>query len=767
MGKILQNFTITRNILGRNAEVSASRLRGYIELVGDGLDGSAYAKLSKGETNDISSLASYTGLFEPGQNGGYSPTELNRFYREIQEINAIDAWQWLITRSLWHYILPNGSSSPLNKIVRDQDIKIYFFKNILGLLSMLSAFPGDDRFLNFHELCLLFDTDQNWAETPISLFTKIVELRKSGSIIKNRHLIDDLETEFNISRDNLNTVIVKAFSQTGLFDFKDHSAGTKTGIAISNKLSEVLQRRIRHILDNELVHDNPETNWRQFIASHSNDLPLEVDEKSVLLEIEPVDLTDLSNICNDLHVCLADAGLVYKESLLKRFASSLLAKPFLILTGLSGSGKTKLAHAFAAWLTPTKTFADPFLPGNQIESERIKYFINKSDQLSVEFSNNEDIDSATLVTLPRAIIEEWAIYIENNSLNRDVSARQIRENVSQKSKYSSQLHSFETHLKAAAFALIESRKAHIEADCYRVIPVGADWTSNENILGYPDALQENAYRKPISGALDLILRARNDKERPYFLILDEMNLSHVERYFADILSAIESGKEIPLHTASIPINCGKAQIPVPGKLSLPGNLFIIGTVNIDETTYMFSPKVLDRANVIEFRATREDIEMFLNSPTRVNIDSFAGEGKGYGTTFVRMGSNEKASPSIIPSDICDTTFIANELKKQLVEIFEKLKPIGAEFGFRTAIEISRYIYFDAILSGPGWNFNDALDAQIVQKLMPKLHGSDRKLRPVLDELKAFCTVNGLPISLEKTNRMLDRLKDGFTSFAEA
>ena len=77
--------------------------------------------------------------------------------------------------------------------------------------------------------------------------------------------------------------------------------------------------------------------------------------------------------------------------------------------------------------------------------------------------------------------------------------------------------------------------------------VGADWTSNENLLGYPDALQPGKYRRPDNGALDIILAAKSDSKRPYFLILDEMNLSHVERYFADFLSAMESGEPVHLH----------------------------------------------------------------------------------------------------------------------------------------------------------------------------------------------------------------------------
>ena len=71
-----------------------------------------------------------------------------------------------------------------------------------------------------------------------------------------------------------------------------------------------------------------------------------------------------------------------------------------------------------------------------------------------------------------------------------------------------------------------------------------------------------------------------------------MNLSHVERYFADFLSALESGEKIPLHKNIVS--------EIEQEMKLPNNLMVVGTVNVDETTYMFSPKVLDRANVIEF-----------------------------------------------------------------------------------------------------------------------------------------------------------------------
>ncbi|MBK7561215.1 MAG: hypothetical protein IPI68_06745 [Chitinophagaceae bacterium] len=75
---------------------------------------------------------------------------------------------------------------------------------------------------------------------------------------------------------------------------------------------------------------------------------------------------------------------------------------------------------------------------------------------------------------------------------------------------------------------------------YCIVPVGADWTNREPLLGFPNALEKNNYVKPDNRVLDMIIEANRNESKPYFLILDEMNLSHVERYFADFLSVMES-----------------------------------------------------------------------------------------------------------------------------------------------------------------------------------------------------------------------------------
>ena len=368
----------------------------------------------------------------------------------------------------------------------------------------------------------------------------------------------------------------------------------------------------------------------------------------------------MDSILSVCHSDVATGGIVVEDGLLGRLVASLLTKRFLILTGLSGSGKTKLAHAFAAWIA---------------ESE----------------------------------------------------------------------------------------------EQYRVVAVGADWTTNENLLGYQDALRPEIYRKPTNGALELMLRARDDSERPYFLILDEMNLSHVERYFADMLSAIESGECIALHSATEDLPGGDGDtVLVPSRLELPKNLFIVGTVNVDETTYMFSPKVLDRANVIEFRATADQIGDFLDNPQRIRMEALASNGSGFGAAFVAAAASDAPPLAELPTTVHPNgEQCAADLRERLVEVFKVLVDIGAEFGFRTAFEVSRFVAFHAVLTGPGWKFSDALDAQVYQKLMPKLHGSERRLGPVLKALETFCTAHECAASLEKIRRMQKRLKDGFTSYAEA
>ena len=421
-----------------------------------------------------------------------------------------------------------------------------------------------------------------------------------------------------------------------------------------------------------------------------------------------------------------------------------------------------------------------------------------SDALSVEFWNASNEDEATKVSLPREMIAEWAAYIVANSIPSTTQAREIREAVKGTSKFSDQLHSFETHLKAAAFALVNGQLLDVTGLCHTIVPVGADWTGSENILGYPDGLQEGRYvAKP---ALDLILHAADHPDVPHFLILDEMNLSHVERYFADILSIIESDEGLDLYSGDMKTmeawRKTSAAKAVPPKLKqLPDNLFIIGTVNVDETTYMFSPKVLDRANVIEFRMDAGELEGFLGNPAKPDLSKLDGKGASYGKAFVDAAKN----PVPVPADV------KAAYDAEMLLLFKTLQAHGAEFGYRTAYETARFIHFYKLLGnhpdGDATWFPGAFDCVVFQKLLPKLHGSRAKLGLVLKKLWFLCVNDAAgrgsdalkaaeeaarstdkkaepsvvvpagapyPLSAEKIGRMWRLLiENGFASFAEA
>jgi hypothetical protein len=264
-----------------------------------------------------------------------------------------------------------------------------------------------------------------------------------------------------------------------------------------------------------------------------------------------------------------------------------------------------------------------------------------------------------------------------------------------------------------------------EGSSVRIVPVGADWTSNEKMLGYPDALSTEAYIS--TPVLDLVLHAIDNPTVAHFLILDEMNLSHVERYFADFLSAIESREPIPLHSDSTRRH---GSVDIPQYLPLPDNLFVIGTVNVDETTYMFSPKVLDRANVIEFRIDRVAMEQFLVSPTRPTLASLFGKGTRFAEDFLTI--------STTPTILSASQRVAYSAEMQL--LFQLLSSHGAEFGYRVGYEASRFLnVYEAITSKTAKSTSGlAMDFVIAQKILPKLHGSRAKLGPVLKALWFVC-----------------------------
>jgi len=359
---------------------------------------------------------------------------------------------------------------------------------------------------------------------------------------------------------------------------------------------------------------------------------------------------------NKFMAALQNCGFVAGGKLPDAFLQSLISKPFVILTGNSGTGKTKIAELLAAWLR-----------GN-------------------------------------------------------------------------------------------------ESNGYELVAVGADWTDNRSVLGFVNHLRIGDGAKPAvyqsTPILDLLLRANESPSLPFFLILDEMNLSHVERYLADFLSAMESREgSIRLHSEGPPDD-SDYKIPrfdndnlgVPRKMAYPRNLFVIGTVNVDETTYMFSPKVLDRAHVIEFQVDAEKFKKFLADPQTLQAMECAPEKVASGFFALSKAARGIGAAAIDPLP----PMVAKQVDNHLSNILEILHRGRFEFAFRTAKEINSYLRVCRHLSddksawdsgakpsekdrdeGRTASWLSDLDDEILQKILPRLHGSRSRVGNLVGALVCY------------------------------
>lgn len=250
-------------------------------------------------------------------------------------------------------------------------------------------------------------------------------------------------------------------------------------------------------------------------------------------------------------------------------------------------------------------------------------------------------------------------------------------------------------------------------------PVRPEWTDPTGLTGYFDVLT-NRYVVPTF--LEAVLVATAHRESPVFVILDEMNLARVEYYLSDVLSCMETQGRLQLHSNSVPLE-GTTGASIRAELPLPANLFIIGTINVDETTNPVSDKVLDRASVIDMSAV--DVPGFLASL----------EGRHPELKDARAASEAK-----------------------LTEIHGLMQQYGLGFGYRLIEEFVRYHAFDATsLKSPAADVTDQL---LVQKVLVKLRGAERQ-RPLLTSLDKAC--EGLPRAKAFVHKLLADLDD-FGSF---
>lgn len=325
-----------------------------------------------------------------------------------------------------------------------------------------------------------------------------------------------------------------------------------------------------------------------------------VDDDKIINKIE------IKSTVEYIYNYIKDQGYTYDKSLIKNLYISLKTKPFVILSGISGTGKSKIAELFAKAI------------GATTENKRFK-----------------------------------------------------------------------------------------------LIPVKPDWSDSTDLLGF-----RNIEGKFTPGVITKVCyEAMMNPELPYFICLDEMNLARVEYYFSDILSLMETRRvnednEIITNTLLSKEQIGRdaSSISTYGDVYIPQNLYIVGTVNMDETTFPFSKKVLDRANTIEFN--KVNLNYYFDDEDTSN-ESLQGDSDNKSEELSIYHNNLLKSEFLKIKDCKEYKEIAQDVIKKLIEINNILEKYNCHFGYRVRDEITFYMTYatkDKLMT-----FGEAFDICVVQK----------------------------------------------------
>ena len=255
---------------------------------------------------------------------------------------------------------------------------------------------------------------------------------------------------------------------------------------------------------------------------------------------------------------------------------------------------------------------------------------------------------------------------------------------------------------------------------FETIPVRPDWSDSTDLFGHVDL---NGRFVP-GKILDFLWQAQQDLEKPYILCLDEMNLARVEYYLSDFLSVIETREFKDGQITTYPLISDKdygADIEARkkyGEICFPENLYIVGTVNMDETTFPFSRKVLDRANTIEFNYV-ELIPSWNDTVEEVTKLEMKND-------FLR--SKYLLLQSCPPSEHDYILGVCAELEK----INKVLQKADAHVGYRVRDEIVFYLLNNK--TAKLLDENTAMDNEILQKILPRIQGSSSSVKDMLCDL---------------------------------
>ncbi|GEM_PF-2223231 len=276
---------------------------------------------------------------------------------------------------------------------------------------------------------------------------------------------------------------------------------------------------------------------------------------------------------------------------------------------------------------------------------------------------------------------------------------------------------------------------------YKMVPVRPDWSDSSDLFGHVNL---NGEFVP-GDILEFIREAVNNPDCPYILCLDEMNLARVEYYLSDILSVIETrdwNDEVIITDDLITVNRygnDKKALSHYGSMGIPENLYIVGTVNMDETTFPFSKKVLDRANTIEFNYVdlNPDLEVVEECDALKLPNSFLK------TEYLHYAD-------------CDDKEYARGISEQLQALNAILQKANAHVGYRVRDEIVFYMLNNK--NSELLSEDEAFDNEVMQKILPRIQGSSVSVKRMLCEL--FAVFAGDSERYDDADAMLQRIDSG-------